>query len=172
MPNCSEAILDAAERRIRTHGYNGFSFRDVASDVGIKSASVHYHFATKPALAASVARRYRLRFAEAVAAEELSGADRITAWRRVFRRALEHDGLMCLCGVLASGGAALPEAVTRESRQFFEEGAAALASATGGGPQAAAIMAQLEGAMLVAQAFGDIAMFDVATATLGQPQPA
>ena len=29
-------IMDAAERRIRNAGYNGFSFRDIASDVGVK----------------------------------------------------------------------------------------------------------------------------------------
>ena len=50
--NTVEAIMDAAERRIRELGYNGFSFRDIAADVGIKSASVHHHFPTKPALAA------------------------------------------------------------------------------------------------------------------------
>ena len=55
--NTVEAIMDAAERRIRELGYNGFSFRDIAADVGIKSASVHHHFPTKPALAAAVARR-------------------------------------------------------------------------------------------------------------------
>jgi TetR/AcrR family transcriptional repressor of nem operon len=55
-------IMDAAERRIRTSGYNGFSFRQIAADVGVKSSSVHHHFPTKPALAAAVARRYTDRF--------------------------------------------------------------------------------------------------------------
>ena len=39
-----ETILDAAEKRIRSVGYNAFSFRDLADDVGIRSASIHYHF--------------------------------------------------------------------------------------------------------------------------------
>ena len=37
-----DAILDAAEKRVRHAGYSKMSFRDVAKDVGIKSASVHY----------------------------------------------------------------------------------------------------------------------------------
>ena len=51
------AIMDAAERRMRIGGFNGFSFREIAADVGVKSASVHYHFPTKENLAAAVTRR-------------------------------------------------------------------------------------------------------------------
>ena len=36
----------------------GFSFRELAADVGVKSSSVHYHFPTKEALAAAVIRRW------------------------------------------------------------------------------------------------------------------
>ncbi|WP_157628311.1 helix-turn-helix domain-containing protein, partial [Ensifer sp. BR816] len=46
--------MDAAEERIRRAGYSGFSFREIAADVGVKSASVHYHFPTKERLAAAV----------------------------------------------------------------------------------------------------------------------
>ena len=55
-------ILDAAETMIQSQGYNGFSFREIADQVGIKSASVHYHFPTKADLGAAVARRYTDRF--------------------------------------------------------------------------------------------------------------
>ena len=61
MADRRSAILDVAERRIRAHGYNGFSFREIADEIGIKSASVHYHFPTKADLAAAVAKRYRER---------------------------------------------------------------------------------------------------------------
>ena len=37
-------ILDTAEQRMRDVGYHSVSFRDLADDLGIKSASVHYHF--------------------------------------------------------------------------------------------------------------------------------
>ncbi len=51
------AIMDAAERRMQLGGFGGFSFREIAADVGIKSSSVHYHFPTKEDLAAAVIRR-------------------------------------------------------------------------------------------------------------------
>ena len=57
-----DEILDVAEALVQTRGYNGFSFRDVAAAVGVKSSSVHYHFPTKADLGATLARRYRERF--------------------------------------------------------------------------------------------------------------
>lgn len=162
------AIMGAAERRIRAHGDSGFSFREIAGDAGMKSASVHHHFPTKIDLAA------------AVLIEEDEGAGRIEAWRRVFRRSLRKDGLMCLCGILAVEGDALPEPVAAEARLFFERGVASIdASCEGGGadasptkdgdrtPTGLRVLAQLEGAMLIARSMGRVALFDDATATLG-----
>ncbi len=53
-----EAILNAAENKARLGGYNNFSFRELANEVGIKSASVHYHFPTKADLGAELVKRY------------------------------------------------------------------------------------------------------------------
>ncbi len=163
--------MDAAERRIREAGYNGFSFRDLAADVGVKSASVHHHFPTKAALGAAVARRYADRFLGAVEGER--GDRLVAAWRAAFRRALREDGRMCLCGVLGAEAGALPPEVAAEARRFFERGAEALARAHGGGPGDAAardaglrVLATLEGAMLIARALGDPEAFDRATAAL------
>lgn len=164
MPSRMDEIMDAAERRIRDGGYNGFSFREVAADVGIKSASVHYHFQTKADLAVAVARRYADRLC--AAAEETPDADPRAAWRAVFRRALHEDGRMCLCGVLGSEAGALPPAVLAEVRRFLERAAEGLspgADATGEGLR---MLATLEGAMLLARAMGDPAAFDEATAHL------
>src|SRR3984893_12936943 len=58
MSDVAAAIMDAAERRMRKGGFAGFSFREIAADVGIKSSSVHYHFPTKEDLAAAVIRRW------------------------------------------------------------------------------------------------------------------
>src|SRR5580658_1825772 len=102
MTDTATAILDAAERRIRTAGYRGFNTREVAEDVGIKSSSVHYHFATKQQLAAAVARRYTDRFLATVQAESAQAGDPLKAWQSVFRRALVEDGRMCLCGALGA----------------------------------------------------------------------
>ena len=164
MTNRRDAILDVAERLIRAHGYSGFSFRDVASEVGIKSASVHYHFPTKPDLAAEVAKRYRQRFFEAVEAEVQSGAGRVEAWRSLFRRALDQDGLMCLCGILATEGDGLPTEVANEARAFLRLGIDSLNQTQNG--EGGRILSQLEGAMLIARSTNDVGFFDIATENL------
>ena len=53
----AKRLMDLAEAHIRESGYAGFSFRNLAAEVGIKSASVHHHFPTKAKMAAAVARR-------------------------------------------------------------------------------------------------------------------
>lgn len=164
MSNRRDAILDVAERLIRSHGYSGFSFREVAQDVGIKSASVHYHFPTKPDLAAAVAKRYRTRFANALEEAERQGTGRVTAWRELFHKALKQDGLMCLCGILAVEGDSLPKEVAHEAHAFLQFGIASLNEAEPG--QGTRILSQLEGAMLIARSAGDVDVFARATENL------
>ena len=62
MENREQNILAAAEALVRERGYNGFSFREVAREVGIKSSSVHYHFPTKEDLGAAIAENYTENF--------------------------------------------------------------------------------------------------------------
>ncbi|MEM9477840.1 MAG: TetR/AcrR family transcriptional regulator [Pseudomonadota bacterium] len=164
MSDRRDAILDVAERLIRTHGYSGFSFREVASEVGIKSASVHYHFPTKPDLAAAVAKRYRERFADALEQAERQGTGRVKAWRDLFNKALEQDGLMCLCGILAAEGNSLPADVAREAHAFLQFGIQSLNEVEPG--QGTRILSQLEGAMLIARSASDPRIFFEATENL------
>ncbi|GCD57345.1 hypothetical protein NBRC3222_2682 [Acetobacter pasteurianus NBRC 3222] len=53
-----EAILAAARKAAQTRGYNGLNFRELAKEVGIKPASIYYHFPSKADLGMAVARRY------------------------------------------------------------------------------------------------------------------
>ena len=62
MSGTAKRLMDLAEAHIRDGGYTGFSFRNLAAEVGIKSANVHHHFPTKAKMAAAVARRYGDRF--------------------------------------------------------------------------------------------------------------
>ena len=111
--------MDLAEAHIRHAGYRGFSFRDLAAGLGIKSASVHHHFPTKATLATAVVRRYADRFLAIVASQpNETGDDAISAYRSAFRKALERDGRMCLCGVLGAEAGVLTPEVVQEIRSF------------------------------------------------------
>jgi TetR/AcrR family transcriptional regulator, transcriptional repressor for nem operon len=167
MNETTAAIMDAAEARIRTAGYTGFSFRDLAGDVGVKSASVHYHFSTKEALAAAVARRYKDRFLAAVEQDATAGTDVVSAWKAGFLHAIQSDGGMCLCGILGAAATALPDEVRSEARAFFEESLAQMTKRGLTIERAAQVLATLEGAMLLAIVLQRNSAFDEATATLG-----
>ncbi len=56
------AILDAAERLVQTRGFNGFSYADVSSELGLTTAALHYHFAGKAELGLALITRYAERF--------------------------------------------------------------------------------------------------------------
>ena len=166
MSAVANAIMDAAEQRIRCGGFSGFSFREIAADVGVKSSSVHYHFPTKEALASAVVHRYTDRVATFVGKEIATGQEPVTVWTRIFRSSLQANDGMCLGGILGAGARDLPPEVAAEVRRFFRV-CLDMMEAAGLSPDSAAqLLAKLEGAMLVANALGDIAAFDRATSEL------
>jgi TetR/AcrR family transcriptional repressor of nem operon len=52
------AILDVAEQLAQTKGYNGFSYADIALQLGVTKASLHYHFPSKAELGCTLIERY------------------------------------------------------------------------------------------------------------------
>jgi TetR/AcrR family transcriptional repressor of nem operon len=151
----AERLMDLAEDHIRNAGYGGFSFRDLAAEIGITSASVHHHFPTKAIMAAAVARRYGDRFLAAIARRPNETAeDAIATYRSAFRAALDRDGRMCLCGVLGAQAGILPDEVAEEVLSFFHRCVDDLAQRIGGADaevRAIHVMATLEGAMMLAR---------------------
>jgi TetR/AcrR family transcriptional repressor of nem operon len=166
--------MDLAEDHIRNAGYGGFSFRDLAAEIGIKSASVHHHFPTKATMAAAVARRYGDRFLASVARRLNETADdAIRAYRAAFREGLQRDGRMCLCGVLGAEAGVLSADVAKEILSFFRRCIDDLSQRIGGPDaerRAFQIMATLEGAVMLARVYRDIEAFDQAAAGLRVPQ--
>ncbi len=98
-----DQILEAAERRVRSVGFANTSFRDIAKDVGVKSASVHYHFPTKAdlgeALIAAYTERFEARLA-AISLDELIPA--ITNFVGLYSEALVLDESICLCAIMGA----------------------------------------------------------------------
>ena len=106
----STKIMDAAEGYMRTRGYNAFSFRDIAADIGIKTASIHYHFPSKADLGAAVTERYTERFLEHLGPPEAyNHTKQITRYIAAFRSSYSAGDQMCLCGMLGAEVSSLPE---------------------------------------------------------------
>ncbi len=177
-PNDTPArILDVAERLLQMRGFNGFSYADVAAEVNVTKASLHYHFAGKAELGAALIARYSERFATALARIDQSGGDaraKLAAYAAIYASVLgEHR--MCLCGMLASDYETLPKPMQEAVVGFFEANEAWLANVLeqgakrgqlrlAGSPRevAQAIVSGLEGAMLIARPYGDVDRFNAA----------
>ena len=49
-----DKILNSAQRLIQTRSFHGFSFQDIADEVGIRKASLYHYFASKDDVALAV----------------------------------------------------------------------------------------------------------------------
>src|ERR1700712_5137887 len=120
-PDTRAAIMTTARLMVQARGYNALSFRDIAGEVGVKSASVHYHFPTKGDLAAALVRQYIDDVESGLAHLLTQSKDPKELMRRytgVFRAALENDNRMCLCGMMAAEFSDIPEGARGEVERF------------------------------------------------------
>jgi TetR/AcrR family transcriptional regulator, transcriptional repressor for nem operon len=178
-------ILDVAERLVQVRGFNGFSYADIAAELHITKAALHYHFAGKADLGAALISRYATRFAEALAevdagvdARRGAAAAKLAGYADLYLEVLRARK-MCLCGMLAAEYQTLPQPMQDAVIGFFdrnetwleevlEQGVrdGSLQFAGSARDTARMIVGGLEGAMLVARPYGDIARFQAAAANL------
>jgi TetR/AcrR family transcriptional regulator, transcriptional repressor for nem operon len=174
-------ILDSAESLVQVRGFNGFSYADVAGELSLTTASVHYHFPGKAELGRALIVRYAGRFGDALAEIDDGGGDaraRLLAYAGLYADVL-RDERMCLCGMLAAEYQTLPGPMRDAVIGFFDENEAWVGAvlaegrehgslAFDGAPRDAArlIISALEGAMLVARPYGDVERFELAAQRL------
>ena len=172
-----DRLLAAARLTVQDRGYSGLSFRELAKEVGIKSASIHYYFPSKGDLGAALANRYTSDFAEyldGLIADGLDPKSCLARYTEVFRDTLRNDNRMCLAGILAAEHKELPSAVQAEVVQFgvMNEDwiGRVLALAGDADPEdikdrARAIFAAIEGAQLVARSRDEVSVYEAIVAT-------
>jgi TetR/AcrR family transcriptional repressor of nem operon len=180
-PDTATRILDTAERLVQSRGYNGFSYADIAERVGITKANLHHHFETKATLGQALIERYHRQFMQALAQIDANGRDaahKLRSYARLYAAVLEGERL-CLCGMLAAEYDTLPTAMQQGIRQFFDVNEQWLAGVVEQGRRggrihahgssldtARLLLAALEGAMLVARPYRDVARFNAAAEQL------
>lgn len=107
---------------MRDTGYNAVSFRDIASEMGIKSASLHYHFPKKEDLGEALVSRYSEHFMQSVTAlsgETPTPMQAISAFIKAYELALTQDEQICLCAMFSAESPGLPEKVQEPVKAFF-----------------------------------------------------
>ena len=118
------ALLDLAQELAQTRGLNGFSFKNLAEGLGIRTASIHHHFPTKADLAREIMIRYRLQFQTELEKIEKLSRDphrKLASFMALFRKTLNTGNRICLCGMLASEFQTLPKPVQHEVQMFYVE---------------------------------------------------
>src|ERR1700749_2286302 len=109
----AEQILDLAETLIQPRGYSAFSYQDIADALGIRKASIHYHFASKTDLGIAVVDRYVARFGAALPAIEADQSQGSVAvlyfYGEPYLAFAATADRICLCGALAGEILALPQ---------------------------------------------------------------
>lgn len=174
-------ILDVAERLAQVRGFNGFSYADIADELGITKAALHYHFATKADLGEALISRYAARFGEALASIDAGTTPapaKLQGYAELYADVLRNQR-MCLCGMLAAEYPTLPSAMQASVVSFFDQNEAWLQDVlqqgrgdgslhfTGSARDAARmVISCLEGALLVTRPYGDIPRFQHAAASL------
>ena len=178
------ALLNSAEQAARRRGFDGFSYADLAAEVGIRKASIHYHFPTKAALSLALIERYHDALHAAcisIATQHETGAARLAALVDYYRAATQDGKSLCLCVAFSISRESLPvEAIeeVRRARAMMTEWIAdcfALGQADGSvkhvtdpAIEAAAMLPLLEGAQLAARAEENPALYDSAVRMFDQ----
>lgn len=178
-PTAAE-ILVRARSLIIEGGYSGFSYADIASQVGIRKPSIHHHFSTKADLVTVLISRYREEARAGIAELErrvpdplLQLGQYIGYWEACI---LDASAPICICALLASELPLLPESVAVEVRAHFRDLSSWLTSVFERGVQqgslqltntprieAEAFMAIVHGAMISARAYGEPEIFGLIT---------
>ena len=185
-PDVAEAdrtsqILDSAERLVQRRGFNGFSYADIAAELHITKAALHYHFAGKSQLGEALIRRYTARFEEALAEIDdrlENGSAKLQAYADIYLEVL-RDQRMCLCGMLAAEYQTLPQPMQDAVVRYFDANQVWLERILRQGRQdgtldfdgspvdlAQVVIGSFEGAMLVARPYGDVTRFKAMTGHL------
>jgi TetR/AcrR family transcriptional regulator, transcriptional repressor for nem operon len=168
-------LLAAAEDLIRSRGYNGFSYADLAERIGIRKASIHHHFPSKEDLGLCLVEHYIDRFSLAFAdidASEDTVAGRVARYIELYRESLRQQS-GCLCGMLATEVDVVPLRMAEGVRRFMQQNLDWLTQtilagqeqgelAGGADPRglAHALLSICQGALLVARSTNDATGFD------------
>jgi TetR/AcrR family transcriptional regulator, transcriptional repressor for nem operon len=174
-PNTAQRILDVAERLVQTRGFNNFSYADIAAELGITTASLHYHYPGKAELGEALITRYAHRFGEALEQidhEQPDARAKLEAYAALYADVLRGKR-MCMCGILAAEYQTLPKPMRVAVIRFFDDNQRWLSQTVTEGeldhtlslsarPEEIAqnILGTLEGAMLVARPYGDLERFN------------
>ena len=123
MTDTKTRILDEAEKLTQIRGFNGFSYIDLAEEIGVKTASIHYHYKLKADLALALVERIHEEHVGAFAklnARFSSPEKKLAALVDQFESYLKEEKF-CLCGMLSAEMKSVSPAVKKRLMAYFDD---------------------------------------------------
>jgi TetR/AcrR family transcriptional regulator, transcriptional repressor for nem operon len=174
-----EQLLGHAQTLLMTRGYNGFSYRDLSTLVGVKTSSIHYYFPSKDDLVLEAVNTYSAEVLSTIYAIDSSApADKkLDRFAKLYARIVGEGDQVCLCGMLSADIQTLPEEVRHAVQSFYKANESWLAKVLAEGElqgtlrasgkadvAARALYAALQGSLLACRLFHAKARFEDITA--------
>ena len=122
--NTKERIVEIAEHLIMSRGYNGFSYKDISSELNVKNAAIHYHFPSKTDLGIAVVRNARSRVSKwhnMITNREISPVDMLNLYFKTNIDYLKSEEYVCLGGALETDFHTFPEDMQNEIKKYASE---------------------------------------------------
>ncbi|MEM6843792.1 MAG: TetR/AcrR family transcriptional regulator [Bacteroidota bacterium] len=122
MSDTKSKIINVAEELIRTRGYNGFSYRDIATVLSIKNAAIHYHFPSKADLGVAVVQRTRENFSQFVSQSDrnMDASAKLKKFIDIYSES-QQKNLVCFMGALGPTFSSLPKEMQQELSSASQE---------------------------------------------------
>ncbi len=114
MLSTREKILVQAELFIRTKGYNAFSYADIAAELKMKNAAIHYYFPTKSELGLAMIKKVRTDFNTKIEVwNTLSYLSQINAFIDIYAQS-KSQNYVCFMGALGQAYDTFPKNMQEE----------------------------------------------------------
>jgi len=123
-PDTRIRIIDLGEKLLLKQGFNGFSYADIAASLGLKTASIHYHFPSKCDLGLAVIQRARHRFRKWGERREtvlMTDREKLDGFFQIYRHYLTRSESVCLSGALGTDFTTLPKPMQEETRGLVSD---------------------------------------------------
>lgn len=118
--NTRENILELAYSLIKVRGFNAFSFHDLSKIIGIKTASIHYHFPTKTDLVVAVIKKRQEELK--ILREKIKSKnpfEKLESFFAIYSQIRESEQV-CLVGSLTTDLNTLDEEIKNELKNFTD----------------------------------------------------
>lgn len=113
--------LEIAKAQLQLNGFNGFSFQDIADDLGIRKASLHYYFSSKEDLGLALISDYKDAFLQwTLSVENLNPLEKLEKFGQIFYKMSQDKLKICPTGAYCTDFNSLSTKMKKSLSQFHE----------------------------------------------------